>query len=95
MADTSELTFTCPACGYPSLSEAPWTDESGGSLEICPCCGIQFGYVDVFPSAECRPALWHGWGVKWFTDGMHWGSSTPPPEGWDPEAQFKSRPSSN
>src|SRR2546421_398332 len=34
----------CPACGY-ALGFAPWDGESP-SDEICPCCGIQFGYDD-------------------------------------------------
>ena len=35
----------CPACGYDGLEEPPWTDGSA-SDEICPSCGIQFGYED-------------------------------------------------
>jgi hypothetical protein len=38
--------FSCPVCAYPDLSEPPWTDEGIGSQEICPRCGIQFGYDD-------------------------------------------------
>ena len=37
--------FTCPVSGYPELEEPPWTDGSG-SDEICPSCGIHFGYDD-------------------------------------------------
>jgi hypothetical protein len=32
-------------CGYPALSESPWTD-TGPSDEICPSCGTHFGYDD-------------------------------------------------
>ena len=34
----------CPACGFP-LEFEPWANGSP-SDEICPCCGIQFGYDD-------------------------------------------------
>ncbi len=33
--------FTCPVCGYPSLQEEPFY-----SYEICPCCGVEFGFDD-------------------------------------------------
>jgi transcription elongation factor Elf1 len=38
--------FACPVCGYDELAEQPWTEDGGGSQEICPQCGIQFGYDD-------------------------------------------------
>jgi len=34
----------CPACGF-LLQMPPW-DGKLPSEEICPCCGIQFGYDD-------------------------------------------------
>lgn len=36
---------TCPVCGFDELDEEPWRDGSG-SQEICPSCGVQFGYED-------------------------------------------------
>ena len=37
--------FTCPVCGYDRLVEPPRT-KCGGSWEICPSCGFQFGVSD-------------------------------------------------
>jgi hypothetical protein len=39
--------YTCPVCGYQALTEHPQPPEGGGSLEICPSCGYQFGVSDV------------------------------------------------
>ncbi len=53
----------CPVCGY-KLDFAPWRDEAA-SHEICPCCGIQFGYHDtvVFDDDEPREreVIWAEW----------------------------------
>ena len=35
----------CPACGFEGLDEEPWVGDSP-SDDICPCCGMQFGYYD-------------------------------------------------
>ena len=56
-----EESFACPACGYPDLAEAPWS-ESGGSFEICPSCGIQFGYTDMAGGdPNARQRVWEEW----------------------------------
>lgn len=34
----------CPICNS-KLEEAPWVGNAG-SQEICPSCGVQFGYSD-------------------------------------------------
>jgi rubredoxin len=39
------MTHVCPVCDYPYLKEEPRT-EDGGSYEICPRCGFQFGVTD-------------------------------------------------
>ena len=40
------MNHKCPVCGYPKLEEAPRTQAGGGSYEICPSCGFQFGVSD-------------------------------------------------
>jgi hypothetical protein len=80
--------YRCPVCGYPDLTEPPWTDDAG-SDEICPSCGTHFGYDDVAGGdAARREAVyrrrretWQAGGCAWFWPG------TPPPPGWDPSAQ--------
>ena len=66
---------TCPVCGYPALEVPP------ADFEICPCCGIEFGYDDARRShAELR-AEWIRGGCRW------WDPTNPPPAGWDGAAQ--------
>ncbi len=41
------MSYTCPVCGYPCLTERPRLPRSGGGwFEICPSCGSQFGLTD-------------------------------------------------
>ncbi|GGF98327.1 hypothetical protein GCM10007304_10410 [Rhodococcoides trifolii] len=39
------MNHVCPVCEYPYLKEEPRT-ANGGSYEICPRCGFQFGVTD-------------------------------------------------
>jgi len=48
----------CPVCGAVQ-PKAPWTACCGGSLEICPSCGIQFGYNDA--REDLRPMIHVAW----------------------------------
>jgi hypothetical protein len=84
------MTYTCPACGYDGLDEPAWRDGSP-SDEICPSCGIQFGYSDwAGGNIEARQDLYAAWRRQWRADGMHWSSpDETPPKGWDPEAQLR------
>ncbi len=74
--------YLCPVCGW-RMAEPPW--EAGiGSQEICPCCGIRFGYDD----ARVEHAQIHAeHRERWISAGMPWGSAGPVPDGWDPQAQ--------
>ncbi len=76
---------TCPACGFDGLF-APW-DGPTPSDEICPCCGIQFGYDDADPRS--RFDVHAAWRAKWLDAGARWWSSTRrEPVGWKPETQL-------
>jgi hypothetical protein len=80
------MTYQCPVCGYPDLAEAPRTNESGGSYEICPSCGFQFGVSD--DDLGYTDATWRN---EWIDHGMSWWSeSRRRPDGWDPERQLRS-----
>lgn len=80
--------FVCPACGYDGLPVEPWLEDSP-SDEICPSCGIQFGYDDAVDNPHDRQHIYEGWRRKWGTEGCQWFSdSTPPPANWDPEQQL-------
>lgn len=77
--------FTCPVCGWPELWECP--DDL--SLEICPSCGIQFGYTD---SPGVDPVAWlearREWRKRWLANGAAWSSPPPRPAHWDGERQL-------
>ncbi len=79
----------CPACGFP-LDFAPWKGESPAD-EICPSCGIQFGYDDFAGGnqgqrekvyIDCR-AQWIRAGMPWFSSGQE------VPAGWNPRRQLQ------
>lgn len=79
---------TCPVCGFPELSEPPRTAEGGGSYEICPSCGFQFGVTD-----EDRGFTYARWRRQWIAGGMKWSSERPQPAGWSPRPPLKKRQS--
>jgi len=78
----------CPACGF-EQDVPPWQDEVG-SLEICPCCGLQFGYHDACGGRpDLRPGFYVGWRVRWVWEGHPWHSKTSkPPSPWSPQEQI-------
>jgi hypothetical protein len=81
----------CPVCGC-ELDFIPWDDDIPAD-EICPSCGIQFGYDDV-PSASgnegTREEIYTQWREKWILNGMRWYSQgRTPPDNWNPKAQLE------
>lgn len=78
--------FVCPVCGWPGLTEPPRSPAGGGSYEICPSCGFEFGVSDDdlgFTYAE--------WRQRWIDFDMRWDSADiePPPDDWDPVRQLR------
>ena len=74
--------YTCPICGYDKLPDRPRTPGWGGSDEMCPSCGFQFGYDD-----DSEGISDETWRARWISHGMPWSSSgIPKPEGWNPKA---------
>lgn len=78
--------YTCPVCGYPGLAEPPRSRSGGGSYEICPSCGFEFGVTD-----DDRGYSYADWRQRWVDRGMPWDSDgiEPPPTGWDPATQLR------
>lgn len=72
----------CPVCGFPKLKEAPRTLGGGGSYEICPSCGFQFGVSD-----DDGGFTYKQWREKWRAKGMKWSSQRRVPKKWNPAAQ--------
>jgi hypothetical protein len=83
----AKVSFTCPVCGYPELQESPRSPRTGGgSYEICPSCGFQFGVTD-----DDRGIGYEDWRTRWIEKGMPWDSAgiEEPPPHWDPHEQLK------
>lgn len=80
------MRYTCPVCGYPELTELPRPELGGGSFEICPSCGFQFGVTD-----DDRGITFEEWRKRWIEGGMRWRfeETEDSPDGWDPEAQLR------
>ena len=75
----------CPVCGYDGLTEPVRTPRSGGgSYEICPSCGFQFGVTD-----DDLGHTYASWREEWIRRGLPWsGAGQPPPLRWDPQIQL-------
>lgn len=75
-------THSCPVCGYTKLQEAPRSKSSGGSFEICPSCGFQFGVSD-----DDDGISYEEWREDWVERGLEWSSKgIKQPKGWDAQA---------
>lgn len=73
----------CPVCGYPKLSEPPRSPSGGGSYEICPSCGFQFGVDD-----DDRGQTYEEARQAWVEAGSPWSSKgIPAPKGWSAKGQ--------
>lgn len=76
----------CPVCGFDGLREEAYDANGYGSLEICVCCGFQFGYDD-YPDKKIGIEQWR---VNWIQEGCLWFSSTThPPIGWSAKKQLR------
>lgn len=62
MMDTAQR---CPVCAE-RLDFHPWNGTSA-SDEICPGCGIQFGYNDA--RSDLRSRVYDAWRDEWITNG--------------------------
>jgi hypothetical protein len=79
------MKFTFPVCGFPDLEEKPLGESTGGSYEICPSCGFQFGVSD-----DDRGISFEEWRKNWIAHGMPWNSVNHPSDNWDPRNQLRS-----
>ena len=58
------MTATCPVC-QSELDFEPWCENSA-SDEICPSCGIQFGYNDA--REDYRQRIYSLWREAWIAN---------------------------
>jgi hypothetical protein len=78
------MKHSCPVCGFPNLTEPPRSRSGGGSYEICPSCGFQFGVSD-----DDEGHTYEQWRAQWQKNGMKWSGTRPAPKNWDPAEQLK------
>lgn len=75
---------TCPVCGFDQLDEPPRNRTGGASMEICSCCGFQFGVTDDDQGVSCDD-----YRERWIAGGMAWsGKGKKAPKGWNPQTQL-------
>jgi hypothetical protein len=70
------MKYLCPICGY--LMSYPADD-----FNICPSCGVEFGYETIDRSySDLRK--------EWLASGANWASRVVPvPQNWNPYRQLK------
>jgi hypothetical protein len=81
------MTFVCPVCGFDGLAEPPRSPRTGGgSFEICPSCGFEFGVTD-----DDLGVSYDDWRRGWIERGMPWSSvGRERPTEWSPVRQLES-----
>lgn len=81
------MAHECLVCGFPGLNEPPRASNGGGSFEICPSCGFQFGVSD-----DDAGFTFAQWRADWVSRGAPWSSpGRSKPRGWDGLAQLAGR----
>ena len=76
----------CRVCGL-LYDEPTWgADGCTPLFEICPCCGVEFGYED------CTPASTERYRKKWISEGCAWFRPDDRPADWDLSNQLKNVP---
>jgi hypothetical protein len=81
------MKYVCLICGFPDLRDPPRSARTGGgSYEICPSCGFEFGVTD-----DDLGFTYDQWRQRWIDSGMPWESIAvrPPPAEWDPQAHLR------
>lgn len=80
--EVTKIKHTCPVCGYEGLNEPVRGEKNEPSFEICPSCGVEFGFDDYDSSCKIL-------GEKWFEGGAYWQSRTiQKPKDWDGRRQY-------
>lgn len=76
----------CRVCGLIQL-DSPWGDDGKSpNFEICPCCGVEFGYEDCLVE-----------GIKkfrnnWVANDMRWNEPIKKPKNWSFVEQYQNVP---
>ena len=76
--------YVCPICGYDKLEEPPFDETGEPSFEICPCCGIEFGF-----DLENAHISEQEYRQNWLNGGSNWFIPEEKPDNWDLQDQLK------
>lgn len=78
--------YNCRICGF-ELEEPPWGDDGRSpNYNICPCCGVEFGYEDYAYESIIE------YRKSWFNKGAGWMYNKCKPSNWNKEEQIKNIP---
>ena len=73
----------CRVCGLEQL-EPPWGEDGNTpSFNICPCCGVEFGYED------STVVTIRNYRNLWLENGAKWSISKATPVKWNLEEQLR------
>jgi len=76
----------CRVCGL-YIEDPPWgEDNRTPSYDICPCCGMEFGFEDY------RLDLVRQYRQQWLDGGAGWFEKKEKPPNWDLTEQMKNIP---
>ena len=64
-----EDTYCCPVCGSDEV-DLPYASNGSASFEICPDCGIEFGFDDQVYDKDIAAGITHE--KKWQQLRSHW-----------------------
>jgi hypothetical protein len=76
----------CPVCGFESAGDTrpPYSIVDGGSFDICPGCGFQYGVTD-----GIKHETFDSWREKWVRAGAQMHSEASTPQGWSAAKQLR------
>jgi hypothetical protein len=75
--------FECYICGFTNLDEPPWGEDSiTPNFQICPCCGVTFGYEDLTEKGRKY------YRKTWILEGANWFQEELKPIDWDLKKQL-------
>ncbi len=78
--------LACRVCGMLQL-DPPWGDDGRTpNYDICPCCGVEFGYEDSTLESIRK------YRNRWLANGANWTEKLEKPNNWDLKKQLENIP---
>lgn len=83
MRNNQQPSLFCRICGL-QQDDPPWGEDGNSpSFDICPCCGVEFGYED------CNLNAVKAYRNEWLKNNATWFQPKKKPENWSLENQLK------